>query len=144
MNNTFKVNQTLPYDFRKRNVPQSRDPSYVRYGTETISYIAPKIWSLVPETRKNCDSLKSFNQKIRKWKPDCTCHVGYVKSICNMLISSNNQVFSFIIIIAIIIFALCSSQDKYLHINFDAHKLNLYAFDFAMITSCGRQSKGVL
>ena len=41
MNNIFKVNQTVPYDLRKRNVLQSRNPSSVRYGTETISYIAP-------------------------------------------------------------------------------------------------------
>ena len=58
MNNTFKVNQTVPYDLRKRNVLQSRNPSSVRYGSDTISYIAPKIWTLVPETIKNCDSLK--------------------------------------------------------------------------------------
>ena len=64
MNNIFKVNQTVPYDLRKRNVLQSRNPSSVRYGT--ISYIAPKMWSLVPETIKNCDSLKSFKQKLRK------------------------------------------------------------------------------
>ena len=29
--------------------------------------------SLVPKTIKNRDSLKSFEQKIRKWKPDCPC-----------------------------------------------------------------------
>ena len=63
MNNIFKVNQTVPYDLRKRNVLQCRNPSSARYGTETISYI-----------------------KIRKWKPDCPCrlckiylqHVGFV------------------------------------------------------------------
>ena len=60
MNNIFEVNQTIPYDFRKQNVLQSRNHSSVRYGTETISYIAPKIWSLVPETVKCHDSLKSF------------------------------------------------------------------------------------
>ena len=58
MNNIFKVNQTVPYDLRKRNVLQSRNPSSVRYGSDTISYIAPKTWTLVPETIKNCDSLK--------------------------------------------------------------------------------------
>ena len=58
MNNIFNVNQTVPYDLRKRNVLQSRNPSSVRYGSDTISYIAPKIWTLVPETIKNCDSLK--------------------------------------------------------------------------------------
>ena len=86
MNNIFKVNQTVPYNLRKRNAVHSRNPSSLRYGTETISYIAPKIWTLVPETTKNCDSLKSFKQKIGKWKPDCPCrlckaylqHVGFV------------------------------------------------------------------
>ena len=73
MNNMFKVNQTVPYDLRKRNVLQSRNPSSVRYGTATISYIAPTIWTLVPETIKNCDSLKYFKQKIKKWIPDCPC-----------------------------------------------------------------------
>ena len=75
MNNMLKINQTVPYDLRKRNVLQSRTPSSVRYGTETISYITPKIWSLVPETIKNCDSLKSFKQKVRKRKPDCSCRL---------------------------------------------------------------------
>ena len=82
MNNIFKVNQTVPYDLRKRNVLQSRNPSSVRYGTETT---APKIWSIVLEIIKNGDSFKSFKQKIRKWKPDCSCrlckiylqHVGF-------------------------------------------------------------------
>ena len=83
MNIIFKVNQTFPYDLRKRNLLQSRNPNSVQHGTDTISYIAPKIWSLVLETIKNCDSLKSFKQKIRKWKPDCPCevylqHVGFI------------------------------------------------------------------
>ena len=85
MNNIFKVNQNFPYNLRKQNILQSGTPSSVRYGTETISYIDPKIWSLVPETIKSYDSLKSFKQKIKKWKPDCLCrlckvylqHVGF-------------------------------------------------------------------
>ena len=40
--NLFKVNQTVPHDLRKRNILQSRNHSSVRYGTETISYIAQK------------------------------------------------------------------------------------------------------
>ena len=86
MNNIFKVNQTVPYDLRKRNVLQSRNPNSVRYGTKTISSIAPKTWSLFPETIKKCDSPKSFIQKIRKWKFNCPCrlckvylqHVGFI------------------------------------------------------------------
>ena len=75
MNKIFKVNQTVPYDLKKRNLLQSRNHSSERYGTETISYMAPKIWTLFPETIKKCVSLKSFKQKIRKWKPDCPCRL---------------------------------------------------------------------
>ena len=60
MNNVLKVNETVLYDLRKLNIFQSRNLSSVRYGTETTSYKAPKKWSLVPETIKSCDSLKSF------------------------------------------------------------------------------------
>ena len=62
LEHSFKVNQTVPYDLRKRKVLQIRNPSSVRHGTETIFYIAPRIWSLVPGPIKNCDSLKSFKQ----------------------------------------------------------------------------------
>ena len=62
MNNIFKVNQTTPYDLRKRNVFRRRNPNSVKDSIESISYIVPKIWSLVPERIKNCDSLKPFKQ----------------------------------------------------------------------------------
>ena len=66
MNHIFTVNQTIPCDIRKRNVLQSTNPNSVKYGTEIISYLAPKIWPLVTKTIKNCGSLKSFKQKLRK------------------------------------------------------------------------------
>ena len=52
MDDIFKVNQTVTYDLRKRSIPQSRNPSSVRHGTETISYIAPKIWTLSSKQSK--------------------------------------------------------------------------------------------
>ena len=42
--NIFKVNQSVPYDVRKRNVLQRRNPNFHKYGTYTISYLAPKLW----------------------------------------------------------------------------------------------------
>ena len=36
MNSIFQVNQTIPYDLRKRNIFQSRYPNSVKYGTEII------------------------------------------------------------------------------------------------------------
>ena len=47
-----------------------RNPKTVKYGTETLSYLAPKIWSLIPQVMKSCKSLDAFKSKIRQWEPD--------------------------------------------------------------------------
>ena len=71
---------------RTRQELYSRNPKTVKYGTETISFLAPKIWAIVPQNIKNFTSLPSFKINIRKWKPDCPCrlckcflkHVGFI------------------------------------------------------------------
>ena len=73
--NVFHKNISNTYDLRNHKELYSRNPKTVRYGTETISYIARKIWSKVPETIKTSSSLESFETKIRKWKPECDCHL---------------------------------------------------------------------
>ena len=45
LNEVFKVNKTIPYDLRMRNELYARNPKTVRYGTETISFLSPKMWS---------------------------------------------------------------------------------------------------
>ena len=54
MNNMFKFNQTVPYDLRKRNVPQSSNPSSV------------KIWyrDHISNSSKNMDTRPRNNQKL--------------------------------------------------------------------------------
>ena len=58
-----------------KNSPGNINPKTVRYGRETISFLAPKIWAIVPQNIKNCTSLSSFKINIRKWKPDCPCRL---------------------------------------------------------------------
>ena len=83
----FKVNETIPYDLRMRNELYTRNPKAVRYDTETIYFLSPKIWSLIPQNIKGSGSLPCFKKKkIRKWKPNCPCrlcktflqHVGFI------------------------------------------------------------------
>ena len=89
LNNVFHKNISNSYDLQNHKELYSRNPKTVRYGTETVSYMAPKIWSKVPETIKMSSSLDSFKSKIRKWKPECDCnlcatylrHVGFVNVI---------------------------------------------------------------
>ena len=86
MGEVFKINRTLPYNLRTQNYFSSRVPKTVKYGKETISFIAPKVWALVPKKLKECSCLEAFKFKIRKWKPDCPCrlsktylqHVGFL------------------------------------------------------------------
>ena len=73
MKNVFHFNTYIPYNLRSSSELYSRNPKTVKYGTETISYLAPKIWSLVPNAIKNSKSLDVFKFKIRQWEPDCPC-----------------------------------------------------------------------
>ena len=89
LNNVFYKNISSSYDLRNHKELYSRNPKIVRYGTETVSYMALKIWSKVPKTIKMSSSLKSFETKTCKWKPECDCrlcttclhHVDFVNVI---------------------------------------------------------------
>ena len=66
-----------------RNELYARNPKTVRYGTETISFLSPKIWSLVPQNIKDSGSLSCF-KKTENGNP--TANVVYTKYFCNMLV----------------------------------------------------------
>ena len=71
LNNVFHKNISNSYDLRNHKELYFRNLKTVRYGTETVSYMVPKIWSKIPETNKMSSSLESFKSKIREWKPEC-------------------------------------------------------------------------
>ena len=53
MSDIIKLNRPPTYNLRTRQELYSRNPKTVRYGTETISFLAPKIWAIVPQNTKN-------------------------------------------------------------------------------------------
>ena len=71
MNEVFQVKSPAPYYLRDKNELDSRNPKTVAYGAESVSFMAPKIWSIVSQRLKNSQSLYSFKKSIRKWKPNC-------------------------------------------------------------------------
>ena len=89
LNNIFHINISNSYNLGNHKEHYSKNPEIVRYVTETVSYIAPKICDKVPETIKTSSSLESFKSKVRKWKPEydyrfCTkylYHVGFVNIV---------------------------------------------------------------
>ena len=78
LSEVFKVNETIPYDLRIQNKLYARDPTKVRYGTETMSLLSPKIWSLIPRNVKDSDSLPCFKKrkKEKKKRTNCPCRLS--------------------------------------------------------------------
>ena len=65
-----------PYDLRNNNSFKRRRVNSVWHGTESVSYLGPKIWDLVPNEIKESESLNGFKFKIKRWVPEgCPCRI---------------------------------------------------------------------
>ena len=42
----------------------------VNHDFESLRYLEPKIWETISSHLKEINSLKSFNNAIKKWKPE--------------------------------------------------------------------------
>ena len=67
---------TQNYNFRQNRDFRIRSVKSVHHGSESISYLGPKIWEIVPAKTKETNSLNSFKIEIRKWVPQsCPCRL---------------------------------------------------------------------
>ena len=83
MNEVFKLRNTLHYNLRHTS-HSSSDPIHSVYnGTESTSYLGPKIWEKIPAEIKNKDSLDGFKKEIKKWKPT-ECPLELVRLLCQI------------------------------------------------------------
>ena len=78
---THAYNLRSTYEFKIENVKT------VHYGTESLSFLDPKIWELVPLEIKSSRSLEEIKKKIESWIPEnCPCrlieiylhHMGFI------------------------------------------------------------------
>ena len=56
----------------------------VNNGLETLRFLGPKVWDLVPTSIKNASSLSIFKNKIKNWTPgNCPCRLckDYVQGV---------------------------------------------------------------
>jgi len=68
----------------------TRKITTVAHGTQTLVFLGPKIWDLVPVEFKSF-SLSRFTKKVRKWKPNrCPCRLCeiYIKDLGFVKVSS--------------------------------------------------------
>ena len=75
MNDIFEF-ADQPYNLRNDFKIRTGNVNTVTYGTETVSFIGPRIWNTLPNECKNASSLKEFKEKIKSWVPrNCPCRI---------------------------------------------------------------------
>ena len=64
------------HNLRRNNNFERRQVHSVYHGTESLSFLGPKNWDLVPLELKQLESLEVFKLKIKKWIPfECPCRL---------------------------------------------------------------------
>ena len=63
------VSRQFNYELCGNNFLERRRVKSVRYGTESISSLAPKIWKILHNEIKDSNTLQIFKVKIKKWVP---------------------------------------------------------------------------
>ena len=76
MNEIFQLREESHYNLRYTSnffIPLIHS---VYHGSESTSYLGPKIWELIPPVIRQIESFKRFKKKIKKWKPtNCPCRI---------------------------------------------------------------------
>ena len=65
MSNMFKLKAENSYNLRQVSEFSRPMVKSVYHGTESISYLGPKIWDILPEKLKNIDNLEHFKKEIK-------------------------------------------------------------------------------
>jgi len=75
MGQVFKLHDNI-YDLRSDVSLKEYNIKTVHYGQQSITYLAPRIWKLVPAVIKESPSIQSFKLKIKSWVPmNCPCRL---------------------------------------------------------------------
>ena len=77
----FQVRDMPYYNLRNNSQFLTYPIHSVYNGTESASYLGPKIWEQIPAEIRNKESLDSFKREIKKWKP-LIVHAEFVKRLC--------------------------------------------------------------
>ena len=67
------------YNLRNGLIYGSYKIKTVRYDTETITYLGPKIWSIIPDEIRESPSSETFRQKINLWKSRFCLFACFIK-----------------------------------------------------------------
>ena len=78
---TFKISKNLAppqpqYNLRYNSLFSRPLVKSVYKGTESLSFLGPKIWDILPDIYKGLPDLNSFKKALKKWRPaNCPCRI---------------------------------------------------------------------
>ena len=82
-NDIFKLRGEQTYNLRKLSQFYRPKVNSVYNGIESVSFLGPIIWDLVPNELKDIGNLAAFKKAIKKWSPEkCPCR------LCKVYISN--------------------------------------------------------
>ena len=74
----------IQYNLRTQTDFAINNVNTVNYGIKSLSFLAPKIWNIVPNEIKTSESLKYFKEKINTWIPSsspCKLCCNYIQQV---------------------------------------------------------------
>ena len=70
------VPKTSSYNRCRNDIFEKQKVHSIFHGTESLPFLGPIIWDLVPVELKQSETLYSFKLKIRNWVPfECPCRI---------------------------------------------------------------------
>ena len=74
--NIFNSRPPSSYNLRQNSEFRTPLVNSVYNGTESISFLGPKIWDMVPQNIKEKESIGEFKAAIKTWLPEnCPCRL---------------------------------------------------------------------
>ena len=76
MQEIFKLKNQPRYNLRYNSLFFRPLVKSVCKGTESLSFLGPKIWDILPDTYKDMPDLNSFMLALKKWRAvNCPCRI---------------------------------------------------------------------
>ena len=83
MNDIFKLRGEQIFNLRKLSQFYRPKVKSAYSGTESVSFLGPIIWDLVPNELKDIGNLAAIKKAIKKWSPE-----KYPCRLCKVYISN--------------------------------------------------------
>ena len=80
----FSLEKNLIYNLRYTSEFIIPPIHSVYHGSESVSYLGPKIWELIPPVIRQIYAFPGFKEAIKKWKPNnCPCRIckSYIPNV---------------------------------------------------------------